>query len=377
MLKEGGGIEKIKTRRAFLKQMAAAAVVQTSLFGRVWGREQVLGEASLQERASKKGLIYGAAVGFHPLKNDSGLAGSLVRECGVIVPEGALKWDTLRPEADKFDFTQADYMFDFARKNNLLFRGHTLVWHEALPKWLGSVVTGNNAEQILLSHIAEVVGRYAGKIHSWDVVNEPVAPWDNQPDAMRNTPWFRLLGQSYIDIAFNAAKEADPNAMLMLNMNHVEYGKDVRTRSATLKLLSRMKKSGTPVHALGIQGHLNMEGESFNPKAFRAFLGDVAGLGIKIMITELDVADNDFPKDIHIRDRMVADRYEEFLSAALDERAVIGVLTWGLSDKFTWLSKVRPRTDKAAVRTLPLDDNFDRKLAWKAIARAFDNAPNR
>lgn len=370
--------EAIMGRRLFLKHAAALALAGISFGQRcAWG--QANGDASLRERAARKGLIYGSAVSYGPLTRDTGLAASFVRECGMLVPESELKWETLRPSPDKFDFTQGDFMLDFAKKNNILLRGHTLVWHQALPKWFGTVVNSQNAEQVLRNHITTVVGHYAGKMHSWDVVNEAIATWEKQPDGMRNSPWYKLLGPKYIDIAFNAAAATDPNAMLVLNMDHLEHDVkgDDQGRSATLKLLRRLKSSKTPVHALGIESHLGMDGEMFSAEVFRTFLRDVAELGLKIMITELDVTDIIFSQNINKRDRMVANRYEEFLSAALEEKAVIGVLTWGLSDKYTWLSKYRPRDDKAAVRPLPLDENFNRKPAWNAIARAFDNAPKR
>jgi endo-1,4-beta-xylanase len=103
----------------------------------------------------------------------------------------------------------------------------------------------------------------------------------------------------------------------------------------------------------------------------------VASLGLKIMITEMDVTDDKLPVDIDLRDRIIAGAYEDYLSVALSEKAVISVTTWGLSDRYSWLSSTRPRSDKAAVRPLPLDRNFKSKLAWNAMARAFDRAPKR
>ena len=100
-------------------------------------------------------------------------------------------------------------------------------------------------------------------------------------------------------------------------------------------------------------------------------------MGLKILITEMDVTDQKLPKDINERDRIVAGMYEDYLSAVLDEPAVIAVLTWGLSDRYSWLSSYKPRPDKAPVRPLPFDAQMQRKLAWNAIARAFDKAPKR
>ena len=123
--------------------------------------------------------------------------------------------------------------------------------------------------------------------------------------------------------------------------------------------------------------HLAGHETRFNAQKFRKFLADVASLGLKILITALDVSEEGLPADFQERDRIMAGAYEDFLFATLDEQAVTAVITWGLSDRYTWLTDFYPRSDGAAVRPLPLDENFQRKLSWSAIARAFDQAPVR
>jgi endo-1,4-beta-xylanase len=144
-----------------------------------------------------------------------------------------------------------------------------------------------------------------------------------------------------------------------------------------LRLLERLRSQGTPIYALGLQSHLCGDCQSFNPTKFREFLKNVASLGLKIMITEMDVMDNNLPANINQRDRMIAEAYADYLSIALAQKAVISVTTWGLSDRYTWLAGFKPRADKADVRPLPFDRNFKPKLAWNAIANAFDRAPSR
>jgi endo-1,4-beta-xylanase len=334
----------------------------------------------LRRRAAAKGLFYGAASSKRILSSDAGFAKKFVEECTMLVPEWELKWKALRPAAADFNFDSFDWLLNFTQKNKMLFRGHNLVWHEDLPAWFESTVNKRNAEHFLLNHIKTVVSRHAGKVHSWDVVNEPVAYWDKSPDGLRtSSPWYKLLGPKDIDIAFHAAKEADPNTILVLNQNGAEQegpGHD-ETRKAVLRLLERLKSSGTPINALGIEAHMGGKAGGFNKSKFRTFLSDVAGLDLKIIITELDVNDSNLPGEIAVRDRIIAGIYEDFLSVALAEKAVIGVLTWGLSDKYTWLANYAPRGDKMPVRPLPLDANFNRKPAWEAIARCFDFAPKR
>ncbi len=356
---------------------------------------RVVGELSLKQRAAAKGLIYGIAITYPNISSDQKLAALIAQEGGILVPEWELKWyvgsKPLRPDPVNFDFTRADWMAKFARTHEMLLRGHALVWHESLPPWFKKTVNSQNAKQFLTQHIQKVVGRYAGQMHSWDVVNEAIDIYDKQPNGLRKTPWLELLGADYIDLAFRVAAAADPNALLLYNDYGLEYDtpRHEAKRNAVLKLLERLKSRGVPIHALGIQSHLNGNEKRFNPQKFQNFLRNVApqkfqnflrnvaDLGLKILITELDVTDKDLPLDPLVRDRMVAAAYEDYLTAVLEEPAVIAVITWGLSDRYTWLSQFKPRADKAAVRTLPLDANLKPKLAWNAIARAFDRAPKR
>lgn len=342
----------------------------------------VTGTGSLKERAAAKGVIYGSAIKYSDLSNKK-LVARITRECKILVPEWEFKWTagdaTLRPGFDQFDFIAADRMANFATTHNLLLRGHTLVWHESLPRWFEQTVTSKNAKQILTDHIQTVVGRYAGKVHSWDVVNEAIEPREHRSDNLRISPWLKLLGPNYIDLAFRLTAAADPQALLVYNDYGLDYDtpEDEAKRNAVLKLLRQLKSQGTPIHALGIQAHLSPGNHRFNPKKLKKFLRDVANLGLKIMITEMDVTDKYLPVDIEMRDRIIAATYEDYLSVVLSETVVISVITWGLSDRYTWLNEVNPRSDMATVRPLPFDRDLKPKLAWKAIARAFDHAPKR
>lgn len=384
---------KLMRRRVFLLSLGTlatiAAIAKSDKFSEFKNSLQpldnkerdftVVGDGTLRDRATAKKLIYGAASDYRYLSVDAELAADFAKECGILVPENDMKWRIIRPTPDSFNFVQSDWLAQFSAKQKMLLRGHTLVWHEALPTWFKDTVNRQNALAILLTHIETVAGRYAGKIHSWDVVNEAVLPKDGRPDGLRNTPWLQLLGPNYIDIAFRAAARADPQALLIYN----DYGLDYDTpeheakRVAVLNLLKRLKSMGTPIDAFGMQAHLQGHETRFNPKKLKAFLQEVANLGLKILITEMDVTDQRLPLDASVRDRIIAGVYEDYLSVALEEPAVIAVLTWGLSDRYTWLSEFKSRGDKASVRTLPLDAQMKRKLAWNAIARAFDKASER
>lgn len=345
---------------------------------------------SLKERAAAKGIIYGAAGRYPDLVLNPKLAACYAQECALLVPEWSFKWfiewypkwpvpnHPLRPSPDKFDFTATDWMAKFAQTHNLLFRGHPLIWDVSLPPWFKDTVNRQNAEKFMVEHIQRVAGRYAGKMHSWDVVNEAINIYQGHPNNLQKTSWLEFLGPNYIDLAYQVAAQADPNALLVYNDFGIEYddADSDKKRAAVLKLLERLKSKGTPIHALGIQSHLSGSRAS-NYKKLRQFLRDVASLGLQIMITELDVIDEELPSDITIRDRIVARAYEDFLSAVLDEPAVTTIITWGLSDGYTYHTDFHSRSDGMPVRPLPLDASLKPKLAWNAIARAFDSAPSR
>jgi endo-1,4-beta-xylanase len=344
----------------------------------------VKGDRSLHARATSQGLIYGAFPAFYyeDFAQDQQLQAAFLRECSLLV--AGFYWGITRPSETEFDFTATDAFANFASEHNLLFRGHPLVWNQINPQWLvdklgDSETTCAEAEQVLTKHISTVVRRYAGKVHSWDVVNEAISPEDGRADGLAVTPWLEALGADYIEIAFRTAAEADPAAMLVYNDALLDYDtsdQDAR-RYFVLKLLERLKERNVPIHALGIQAHLLGHEPFVSSNKLRQFLQDVASLELNILVTELDVKDTELTADINRRDRIIASVYEDYLSVILQEPAVIAIITWGLSDFNTWLAEVTPRRDGLPLRPLPLDTNFNRKLAWNAMARAFDNSQGR
>jgi endo-1,4-beta-xylanase len=365
------------TRRTFLTKLGT--VVGVTFFASQKIDTAYSQEAALRDRAAAKGLIYGAATQPDELKKEADFAASFAQECNALVQIHHLKMAPLRPSPTSYNFAQADALLEFAQSKSMYFRGHALVWHSQLPAWFQANVNSQNAKQILTDHITTVVGRYAGKVHSWDVANEVINPADGRPDGLRNTPWLQLLGPEHIDLAFRTAAVADPKAILMYNDFGLDYDVPAQEakRAAVLKFLEDLKSKGTPIHAFGMQAHLNANSQRFSASRLQSFFQNIASMGLKIMITELDVQDQSLPADITARDAAVAKHYEDYLTVALAEKATLGVLTWGLSDRHTWLSSFAPRADNLPVRVLPLDADLRRKPAWSAIARAFDNAPPR
>jgi endo-1,4-beta-xylanase len=339
-------------------------------------------EVPLKQQASTKGLIYGSSVRRIDLESNAHLASQVTRECEFFVPEWELKWiagsSTMRPAIDVFNFDDADWMVNFARGRNQRVHGHTLIWHLSLPDWFSDDVNAQNAQKVLTEHIQTVMGRYAGQIYSWDVVNEVIEPADGNPYGLRNSPWLDLLGPAYIGLAFRIAAQTDPTALLVWNENEVEYDipQHENKRAAILAMIKLLQSQGVPIGAFGIQAHLDANETRFNAQKFRKFLADLAALGLKIMITELDASDQDLPPDPETRDAKVAATYAEFLAVVLSEPAVISIVTWGLSDPYSWLEEVVPREDGLPLRPLPLDQDLFRKPAWNVMANAFDRLPS-
>ena len=152
----------------------------------------------------------GAAVAMRGLENDSALRDLVAEQYAITVPENELKWIALRPTATGYDFSASDALFAFAATHHMMVRGHTLVWHNSVPEWLRSGATQRDVRQLLVEHIRTVVGRYRGRVHSWDVVNEAILPADGQPDGLRKSFWYDAVGPDYIQrLAYRAAREAD------------------------------------------------------------------------------------------------------------------------------------------------------------------------
>jgi endo-1,4-beta-xylanase len=313
------------------------------------------------------------------LRNDPTAMNHVPAECGMVVSEASFKWAQLRPRPDMFAYEQADMLMDFATRRGMQVRGHTLIWGSYNPEWLEKTLLPDNAERLLTDHIHAVAGHFRRRLVHWDVVNEVIRPQDNRPLALADTIWFKALGRSYIDLAFHACAAADPGALRVLNEYGVEYATqdNRRRRGALLALLADLTHRGVPVQALGIQAHLDAARRDLDQQGLADFCADIAALGLKIIITEMDVSDRWLPADIAMRDAAVAAHGRAFLDAVLPNQAVLGVLTWGLSDRRSWLNDALPRPDGLPARALPLDRDLRRKPLWHALAEAFDLAPAR
>lgn len=292
-----------------------------------------------------------------------------------------MKWRALRPTIDRFDFEQADALFNFAAANDQKVRGHNLCWHEALPDWFAGVANKQNARNLLVQHIETVVGRYAGRVHSWDVVNEAIEPEDGRDDALRRTLWLDLIGPEYIDLAYKTAARVDPAAKLTYNDYGIELDTPEETtkRAQVLLMLRRFKDEGVPIHAVGVQSHLTAGTNRTPGEGLRHFVSEAGKLGLEVYITEMDVNDSRLTGSFPERDQAVADVYRQYLKLMLAEPSVSAILTWGITDRSTWLnSQKMRRRDGRPQRPLPFDADFHPKAAFFALRDAIDtrNVPH-
>lgn len=353
------------TRRAALVLGAAA------LASRAHAEEE-----PLRALAAAKGIVFGSAAASYEWK-DADFPPLLAREAATLVPEYEMKRDVLEPARGAYDFSGCDALMDFAERRDLMMRGHPLVWHESNPSWLEAAVRQTRDARLLTDHVTKVMRRYRGRMRSYDVVNEALVPPDEGASGLRPSFWLDVFGLDYLDMAFHAARETDPGALLVYNDFGCEAGSPAhdRFRRQTLNLLDGLLKRGAPVRGLGIQGHLTPFGARVDQRKLRDFLAEAAARGLSLLVTELDVDDEGGPRDGVLRDRAAADEARRFLDAALDNRAVRTVLTWGLTDRY--LDPPRSRRLRLSGwrgRRLPYDDRLRPKPLRSALAQSFRNA---
>jgi endo-1,4-beta-xylanase len=341
---------------------------------------------TLNRLAAQKGLRYGTTISAAQITRDPTFVALVLQQAGLVVPENDMKWlDMNRGAPGDDDYGPADTVAGFAVEGGLALRGHNLLWYYRTPHWFFTLPGREAQRRAVVDRIRALAGRYRGIIHSWDVVNEPIEPKDGRTDGLRKAVFLDALGPEYLDLAYRTARETDPKARLVVNEYDVELDSPEHEarRTVLLDLLQRMQRSGTPVDAVGIQAHLTaVGGAPFSPARLRRFLADLAGLGLTIQITELDVTDADASADIAVRDRLIADTYRRFLDAALDEPAVKMVVTWGLSDRHSWIvrretNEAKWRKDSLPSRPLPFDANLKPTPAFTAMVDAFAHAPAR
>lgn len=304
-------------------------------------------------------FLVGVAVNEKQFADQDQRGGPIIKaQFDSISPENALKWASVHPAPGVYDFTNADRYVAFGESNHLVIIGHTLVWHHQTPRWVFQDTNGNPvAREVLLErlhdHIQTVMGRYQGRIKGWDVVNEALG----EDGKLRKSNWQKIIGDDFIERAFRYAHQADPNAELYYNDFSLE---NEPKRQGAIALIKKLKSEGIPVTAVGLQGHFKMDWPTVAEED--ATISDFAKLGVKVMITELDVdvvratqgnrtADieanaqrvaganiysNGLPADVQ---QALAKRYADLFGVFLKHRdAVERVTFWGVTDADSWLN---------------------------------------
>jgi endo-1,4-beta-xylanase len=339
-----------------------------------------VGSDGLRKRAEKKGLLVGSEVEMPDLARDAKLEAVLREDANIIVPGISLKWQHIQPtQTGPLQFQEPEAIYAFAKANDMKMRGHCLTWWQEEPKWAQALIptlTPGQAGDMLQRYIHDVVSHWRGRVVQWDVVNEPISAQDK----LLETLWSGKLGEQYIDLAYQAAREADPDAMLVLNHDYIaqEDWWQRAQRAATVRLLERLNKRNVPIDCFGIEGHLLLD-KGFSETNWRAFCETVTGLGHNIMITEFDVNDQSVAGDIPTRDAAVCAMAKPFLDVTLSFPQTKGLLTWGETDRYSWMLKdpSHKRADGLPPRGMPRDDQYARKPLWNVIANAIDHAPAR
>jgi endo-1,4-beta-xylanase len=305
-----------------------------------------------------------------------------------ITPENALKWENIHPQLDEYAFDLPDKYVAFGEESHMFIVGHCLVWHNQVPGSVFRDAQGNLvAREVLLrrmrDHIHTVVGRYKGRIKSWDVVNEAL----NEDGTLRQSPWMKIIGEDYIEKAFQYAHEADPNAELTYNDYSLE---NEPKRNGALALIKRLKSRGVPITSVGLQGHDSLDWPSIEQED--ATIAAFGKLGVKVVISELDIdvlphtaAQDSAEITTHLKadaslnpyvsglPKSVQDaqakRYGELFGVFVKHRDVISRVTfWGVTDGDSWRNDwpVKGRTNYP----LLFDRNGQPKPAFDAVLRA-------
>jgi endo-1,4-beta-xylanase len=304
----------------------------------------------------------------------------------TITPENILKWEEVHPEPDRYNFEPADRYVAFGEKHGMHIVGHTLVWFYQTPRWVFEDKSGKPLSREALldrmrEHIFTVVGRYKGRIHGWDVVNEAIV----DDGGFRKNKWFEIIGEDYIQKAFEYARQADPGAELYYN----EYDEEKPAKcEGVVRLVRNLQSKGIRIDGVGIQGHWFLASPSLQ-EIETSFL-TLSKLGVKLMITEMDIGvlpfyavdspmvelssfspeeqkkHNPYPNGLPDSVQQdLANRYAQLFLLFHKHRDKINRVTfWAVHDAQSWRSylPIRGRTDYPML--------FDRQLKPKPAFRA-------
>ncbi len=250
---------------------------------------------SLKDAYSGAFKIGTAVNGFVVSGRDESTARLIAQHFNAITPENAMKAAVVHPKPGVDDFSQADAVVAFGEQHHMFIVGHTLIWHNQVPDWFFTDAEGNpNSHDAQVArmrqHIQSVAGRYVGHVKAWDVVNEVI----DEDGSYRSTNWVNAIGDGdeLVRLAFKFASESAPDAELYYN--------DFNTwrpekRAGIVRMVKMLKAAGIRVDGIGMQAHWGLDYPSL--KDIEDSIDAFAALGVKVMITELDVDVLPFTKE--------------------------------------------------------------------------------
>jgi endo-1,4-beta-xylanase len=293
----------------------------------------------------------GAAVTLEPAREDATYLRTFLEHFESLTPENEMKWERVQPRRGEFSFAEADALVDLAVRHERRVRGHPLVWDQQLPAWVAEGDwDADELEAVLRDHVRTVVGRYRGRVAVWDVVNEPF----EDDGSWTPSVWYRVLGERYVTIAFEAAREADPDATLVLNEIAAEHeGPKAR---ALLELARRLARRGVPIDAVGLQNH-TAAGDHPRRRRLGELMAHYREAGLDVEITEMDVEIG--PGD-DLDDQAAG--YAAAAEACAAAENCRGLTVWGVTDRYSWIGAER--------RPLPFDSEGRPKPAFEALRSA-------
>ena len=337
----------------------------------------------------KEYFLIGAAANAPQIRGENPEAVEvLLREFNSIVAENCMKAEVVQPREGEFDFADADRFIEFGEKNGMFIIGHTLIWHSQAPKWFFSDKNGKDVSREVMiermrTHINTVVGRYKGRVQGWDVLNEAI----NDDGTLRQSKFLQIIGEDYIDLAFQFTHEADPEAELYYN----DYSMFKPEKCATaVAIVNRLKSKGLRIDGIGMQCHYLMEG----PEASEVerSIKEFAKTGAKVMITEMELsilklpskregaevsateayqaeynpyADGNIPAEVlEAWEKRYLSYFDVFVRNA---EAISRVTLWGIDDNMSWKNDwpMAGRTDYPLL--------FDREYKAKPVVEKIIN----
>jgi endo-1,4-beta-xylanase len=343
------------------------------------------GKDSMKENtlkaAFKNDFLIGTALNSSQIEEkDTGAFILVPRQFNAITPENVMKCEVIHPEWDRYNFDLPDKLVSYGKKHNMFITGHTLVWHSQLAPFVNQIKSSDSLRQFLVNHIRTIAGRYAGKVDSWDVVNEAL----NEDGTLRKSIFLEKLGEDYLPMAFDLAARAAPNTELYYNDYNIEQP---LKRAGTIALIKKIRATGARVDGVGIQGHWSINGPPL--RDIENSILEFSALGLKISFTELDLtalpnpwdlkgADvnqnfegspymNPYPKNLpDSMQSKLAKGYQDLFKLFIRHKDKIDRITfWGVNDGQSWLNNwpIKGRTNYP----LLFDRNFLPKPAFESV----------